>query len=155
MKIRKNDNIVVIAGNDRGKTGKVLKVFPKTSRIIIEGINLRKRHTKPNQKNPQGGILEKEAPIHVSNVMILDPTNNEPTRIGSQIILDEKTGKKKIARVSKATGEMIQFVRFIISFSSCNKGYIHSHHSGYFINIYFRKDDLLFNTKRKITSAVK
>ncbi len=108
MKIRKNDNIVVITGNDRGKTGKVLKVFPKTSRIIIEGINLRKRHTKPNQKNPQGGILEKEAPIHVSNVMILDPTNNEPTRIGSQIILDEKTGKKKIARVSKATGEMIQ-----------------------------------------------
>jgi large subunit ribosomal protein L24 len=108
MKIRKNDNIVVISGNDRGKTGKVLKVFPKTSRIIIEGINLRKRHTKPNQKNPQGGILEKEAPIHVSNVMILDPTNNEPTRIGSQIILDEKTGKKKIARVSKATGEMIQ-----------------------------------------------
>lgn len=108
MKIRKNDNIVVIAGNDRGKTGKVLKVFPKTSRIIIEGINLRKRHTKPNQKNPQGGIIEKEAPIHVSNVMILDPTNNEPTRIGSQIILDEKTGKKKIARVSKATGEMIQ-----------------------------------------------
>ncbi len=86
MKIRKNDNIVVIAGNDSGKTGKVLKVFPKTSRIIIEGINLRKRHTKPNQKNPQGGILEKEAPIHVSNVMILDPTNNEPTRIGSQII---------------------------------------------------------------------
>jgi len=108
MKIRKNDNIVVIAGNDRGKTGKVLKVYPKTFRIIIEGINLRKRHTKPNQKNPQGGILEKEAPIHVSNVMILDPTNNEPTRIGSQIILDEKTGKKKIARVSKATGEMIQ-----------------------------------------------
>ncbi|NNG25887.1 MAG: 50S ribosomal protein L24 [Ignavibacteriaceae bacterium] len=108
MKIRKNDSIVVIAGNDRGKTGKVLKVFPKTSRIIIEGINLRKRHTKPNQKNPQGGILEKEASIHVSNVMILDPTNNEPTRIGSQIILDEKTGKKKIARVSKATGEMIQ-----------------------------------------------
>ncbi len=108
MKIRKNDNVVVIAGNDSGKTGKVLKVFPKTSRIIIEGINLRKRHTKPNQKNPQGGILEKEAPIHVSNVMILDPTNNEPTRIGSQIILDEKTGKRKIARVSKATGEMIQ-----------------------------------------------
>jgi large subunit ribosomal protein L24 len=108
MKIRKNDNIVVIAGNDSGKTGKVLKVFPKTSRIIIEGINLRKRHTKPNQKTPQGGILEKEAPIHVSNVMILDPTNNEPTRIGSQLILDEKTGKKKIARVSKATGEMIQ-----------------------------------------------
>lgn len=107
MKIRKNDNVIVIAGNDKGRTGKVLKVFPKTSRIIIEGINLRKRHTKPNSKSPQGGILEKEAPINSSNVMILDPKSNEPTRIGSKIILDEKTGKKKIARVSKASGEMI------------------------------------------------
>ena len=108
MKIRKNDMVMVVAGNDRGKTGKVLKVFPKKSRVIIEGINLRKRHTKPNQKNPQGGILEKESPIHVSNVMILDPKSNEPTRVGSRIILDEKTGKKKIARVAKASGEMIQ-----------------------------------------------
>ena len=71
MKIRKNDNVIVIAGNDSGKTGKVLKVFPKDSKIIIEGINLRKRHTKPNQKNPQGGIIEKEAPIHASNVILL------------------------------------------------------------------------------------
>ena len=108
MKIRKNDMVMVVAGNDRGKTGKVLKVFPKKSRVIVEGINLRKRHTKPNQKNPQGGILEKEAPVHVSNVMILDPKSNEPTRVGSRIILDEKTGKKKIARVAKASGEMIQ-----------------------------------------------
>ena len=73
MKIRKNDNVMVIAGNDTGKTGKVLKVFPKENRLIIEGINLRKRHTKPSQNNPQGGILEKEAPINVSNVMLLDP----------------------------------------------------------------------------------
>jgi large subunit ribosomal protein L24 len=108
MKIRKNDMVMVVAGNDRGKTGKVLKVFPKESRIIIEGINIRKRHTKPTQKKPQGGITEKEAPIHVSNVMIIDPKTNEPTRIGSQIILDEKTGKKKIARVSKISGEMLQ-----------------------------------------------
>ena len=107
MKIRKNDTVMVIAGNDKGKTGKILKVFPKTSRIIIEGINLRKRHTKPTQKSPQGGIQEKEAPIHSSNVMILDPKSNEPTKIGARIILDEKTGKKKIARVSKASGEMI------------------------------------------------
>ena len=107
MKIRKNDTVIVIAGNDSGKTGKVLKVFPKKSRIIVEGMNLRKRHTKPNQKNPQGGILEKEAPIHVSNVMILDPKTNEPTRIGSRIILDEKTGKKKSTRISRASGEMI------------------------------------------------
>jgi len=107
MKITKNDNVMVIAGNDRGKTGKVLKVFPKKNRVIVEGINIRKRHTKPSQTNPQGGILEKEAPINVSNVMILDPKSNEPTRIGSQIILDEKTGKKKRARISKISGEMI------------------------------------------------
>lgn len=107
MKIRKNDNVIVIAGNDKGRTGKVLKVFPKTLRLIVEGINLRKKHTKPTQRSPQGGIQEKEAPIHVSNVMILDPKTSEPTRIGSKIILDDKTGKKKIARISRASGEMI------------------------------------------------
>ena len=107
MKIRKNDNVMVISGNDNGKTGKVLKVFPKVSRVIVEGINLRKRHTKPNQKNPQGGILEKEAPIHVSNVMLIDSKTNEPTRLGSQIVLDDKTGKKKRARVSRVSGEMV------------------------------------------------
>ncbi len=108
MKIRKNDMVVVIAGNDRGKTGKVLKIFPTNNRVIIEGINIRKRHTKPSQKNPQGGILEKEASINASNVMMLDPKTNESTRLGVQIILDENTGKKKRVRVSKATGEMIQ-----------------------------------------------
>lgn len=108
MKIRKNDMVMVVSGNDRGKTGKVLKVFTQKYRVIVEGINMRKRHTKPSQKNPQGGIQEKEAPIHASNVMILDPKSNEPTRIGSKIILDDKTGKKKIARIAKASGEMIQ-----------------------------------------------
>lgn len=107
MKIRKSDNVMVISGNDKGKTGKVLKVFPKVSRVIVEGINLRKRHTKPSQKSPQGGILEKESPIHVSNVMLIDSKTNEPTRLGSQIILDEKTGKKKRARISRVSGEMV------------------------------------------------
>jgi large subunit ribosomal protein L24 len=107
MKIRKNDNVIVISGNDKGKTGKILKVFPKKSRVIVEGINLRKRHTKPSQKSPQGGIIEKEAPINASNVMLLDPKTNEPTRLGSQIILDENTGKKKRARISRSTGEMV------------------------------------------------
>ena len=107
MKIKKNDNVVVITGNDKGKTGKVLKVFPSVSKVIIEGINLRKRHTKPNQKQPQGGIIEKEAPIHVSNVMLLDPKSNEPTRVGAKIILDEKTGKKKSQRISRVSGEMV------------------------------------------------
>ena len=107
MKIRKNDNVMVIAGNDKGKTGKVLKVFRKDNRVIVEGINLRKRHTKPSQNNPQGGILEKESPIHFSNVMLIDPNNSKPTRLGSQIILDEKTGKKKRVRISRTSGEMI------------------------------------------------
>ncbi|MEW5842159.1 MAG: 50S ribosomal protein L24 [Bacteroidota bacterium] len=107
MKIRKNDNVIVIAGNNRGKTGKVLKVFPQINRVIVEGVNLRKRHTKPNQKSPQGGIVEKEAPIHVSNIMIVDPKTNEATRIGAKIIIDEKTGRKKSARISKSSNEML------------------------------------------------
>jgi large subunit ribosomal protein L24 len=107
MKIHKNDNVMVIAGNDNGKTGKILKVFPKKSRVIVEGINLRKRHSKPTQSNPQGGIIEKESPINISNVMLIDPNNNEPCRLGSQIILDEKTGKKKRVRISRTSGEMI------------------------------------------------
>ena len=107
MKIRKNDNVVVITGNDKGKTGKVLKVFPSELKVIVEGINLRKRHTKPSQKQPQGGKIEKEAPVHVSNVMFVDSKTNEATRIGAKIILDEKTGKKKSQRVSKASGEMV------------------------------------------------
>ncbi len=107
MKIRKNDNVMVISGNDKGKTGKVLKVFPKNNRVIIEGINIRKRHTKASQKNPQGGIVEKESAINVSNVMLLDPKSNAPTRLGSQVILDEKSGKKKRARISRASGEML------------------------------------------------
>ncbi len=107
MKIRKNDNVIVIAGNNRGKTGKVLKVFPKINRVIVEGVNLRKRHTKPTQKNPQGGITEKEAPVNVSNIMILDPKTNEKTKIGSKLIIDEKTGKKKSVRVSRTSGEML------------------------------------------------
>lgn len=107
MKIKKSDSVIVISGNSKGKTGKVLKVFPSENRVIIEGVNLRKRHTKANQKNPQGGIIEKEAPIHVSNIMLLDPKTNEPTKIGSKIIIDDKTGKKKSVRLSKVSGEMI------------------------------------------------
>lgn len=107
LKIKKNDNVIVIAGNEKGKSGKVLKVFPKKQRVIVEGVNIVKRHTRPSQKNPQGGILKKEAPIHISNVMLIDPKANERTRIGSKIIYDETTKKKKIVRVSKNSGEMI------------------------------------------------
>lgn len=107
MKIKKNDNVIVISGNYKGKTGKVLKVFKNEDRVIVEGVNLRKRHTKPSQKNPQGGINEKEAPIHVSNVMIIDPKTGKGTRIGKKIIIDDKTGKRKSVRISKSSGEML------------------------------------------------
>lgn len=106
MKIHKNDNVMVIAGNARGKSGKVLKVYPDKERIIIEGVNIVKRHTRPGQKNPQGGIMQREAPIHVSNVMLIDPKTNQVTRVGMKVTKDETTGKKKRMRVAKATGEM-------------------------------------------------
>jgi large subunit ribosomal protein L24 len=105
MRIHKNDMVKVIAGNGRGKSGKVLKVYPERHRIIVEGINIIKRHTRPNQKNPQGGIVQRETTIHVSNVMLLDPKTNEPTRVGSKVIKDETTGKKRMMRVAKVTGE--------------------------------------------------
>jgi len=105
MKIRKNDNVMVIAGNSRGKSGKVLKVYPEKQRVIIEGVNIMKRHSRPSQKNPQGGIVQREAPIHVSNVMLMDPKTNEVTRLGTKIVTDPATGKAKRLRVSKATGE--------------------------------------------------
>ncbi len=107
MKVKKNDTVMVIAGNYKGKTGKVLKVFPQKERIIIEGVNIRKRHTKPNQQNPQGGIVEKEAAINASNVLVLDPKSGEPTRIGKKVIIDDKTGKKRSVRISKSSGEML------------------------------------------------
>lgn len=107
MKIRKDDNVTVIAGNYNGKSGKVLKVFPKENRVIVEGVNIQKRHSKPTQANPQGGIIEKEASINASNVMIIDSKTNEQTRIGKKIIIDDKTGKKRSVRVSKISGEML------------------------------------------------
>jgi len=98
--VKKNDNVKVIAGKDRGREGKILKVFPEANRVIIEGVNLVKRHTKPNQSNPQGGIVEKEAPIHASNVMLV--VNGETTRSSVRVLND---GKK--VRVAKKTGEIV------------------------------------------------
>lgn len=106
MKIRKNDLVKVIAGNARGKSGKVLKVFPDNHRIIVEGVNIIKRHSRPSQRNPQGGIVQKESTIHVSNVMLVDPKTGEVTRVGMKVVKDETTGKKRRMRVAKSTGEM-------------------------------------------------
>ena len=105
-KLRKNDKVKVISGNNRGKEGKILKIYRSADKVIVEGVNIIKRHTKPNQKNPQGGITQKEAPIQVSNVMLIDPKAGEPTRLGVQVI-EEGNGKKKRMRYGKKSGEII------------------------------------------------
>jgi len=102
MKVVKNDTVLVISGNYKGKRGKVLKVFPKQGRIVVEGVNFIKRHTKPTQKNQQGGIVEKEAPINVSNVMVICSKCDKPSRIGHKILEDGKH-----VRVCRSCGEML------------------------------------------------
>lgn len=100
MHIKKGDKVHVISGDNRGKTGKVLQVWPRSSRVIVEGVNFVKRHTKRSQQNPQGGIIEKEAPIHISNVMLV--VGGQPTRAGRRFL---ETGKK--IRIARKTGEDI------------------------------------------------
>jgi large subunit ribosomal protein L24 len=107
MKIKKNDMVMVIAGNGKGRTGKVLRVFAEKERVIVEGVNLVSRHRRPSQQNPQGAITKQEAPIHVSNVMLLDPKTSAPTRLGKTPYTDEKTGRTRYVRRSVATGETI------------------------------------------------
>ena len=99
-KIKKGDRVVVLTGKDKGKTGNVTRVMPKEDRLVVGGINMVQRHTKPTQGDPQGGIKNKEAPLHVSNVAIVD-SNGKPTRVGFRI-----DGAKKV-RVAKSTGEVI------------------------------------------------
>ncbi|MBO8136874.1 MAG: 50S ribosomal protein L24 [Desulfotomaculum sp.] len=88
--VRKGDTVVVIAGKDAGKKGKVLEVYPKTSRVVVEGVNIVKRHTRPNPKMPQGGIVEKPAPIHSSNVMPFCTKCDKPVRVAKKIEGDKK-----------------------------------------------------------------
>ena len=99
-KIRKGDRVVLLTGKDKGRTGSVLKVLPKDSRVLVEGVNMVKRHTKPSQTDPQGGIKTKEATLHVSNVALIDK-NGKPTRVGF------KVGGDKKVRVANTTGEVI------------------------------------------------
>ena len=105
MSIRKNDQVIVRAGKDRGKKGRVLSVLPDKNRVVVEGVNLIKRHTRPNpQKNIKGGIVEREAAIHASNVMIVDPDTNEPTRVGKKVLSDGtrvRIGRKSGAVIDK------------------------------------------------------
>jgi len=89
LPIRRNDNVVVIAGRDRGKRGRVLRVVPDKTRVVVEGVNFVKRHTRPNpQRNIKGGIVEREATLHVSNVQLVCPECSEPTRIGRRLLDD-------------------------------------------------------------------
>ncbi len=100
MKIRKGDNVVVITGRDKGKSGSVLRVFPTENRVLVQGVNLAKRHTKP-RAGQQGGIVEKENPIHASNVALVDPKDNKPTRVGFKTV----DGRK--VRIARRSGEII------------------------------------------------
>lgn len=101
MRVKKGDTVVVIAGKDKGKKGSVVKVFPKTNKVLVEGANVITKHQKPTAINPQGGIINKEAPIHISNVMPLDPETGKGTRVR----IEEKDGKK--VRVSVKSGKEI------------------------------------------------
>ncbi len=103
LHIKKGDNVIVLAGEDKGKTGKVLKMLIDKQRAIVEGINIVSKSAKPSAKNPQGGIIKVEAPIHISNLSLIDPKTQKPTRIGIKVNED---GKK--VRISKKSGEEIK-----------------------------------------------
>lgn len=102
LHIKKGDTVYVNAGNDKGKTGKVLSVDIEKSRVVVEGVNMVSKHTKPNSKQPQGGIIRMEAPIHVSNLNLIDPKSGKPTRVGYKM-----DGDKKV-RYAKKSGEEIK-----------------------------------------------
>ena len=103
LHVKKGDTVLVLSGNDKGKQGKVMSVDPKTQRAIVEGIRMMSKHTRPNAEHPQGGIIKQEAPIHISNLMVVD-NDGKPTRIGRK--KDEKTGK--LVRFSKKSGAIIK-----------------------------------------------
>ncbi len=103
LHIKKGDTVFVNAGEDRGKTGRVLEVITAKNRAIVEGINMVSKHTKPNAEHPQGGIIKQEAPVHVSNLQVVDPVNGGPTRIGRRL-----NDKEKLVRYAKKSGEEIK-----------------------------------------------
>ena len=103
MKIKVNDEVLIIAGKDKGKTGKVTKTLKKIDKVVVEGVNIVKKHQKPNQMNQVGGIVEMEAPIHVSNVAFYDSKSKSAVKLGYKVSVDEN-GKKTKVRVNKKTG---------------------------------------------------
>jgi large subunit ribosomal protein L24 len=107
MKIKKGDTVLVISGDDRGKTGKVLKVFSEKNRVIVEGVNFIKRHTRQTQQMQKGGIIEKEAPVHVSNLMLHCPKCSSPTKVAFRILEGEGEGRPKKVRICRKCGEIV------------------------------------------------
>jgi large subunit ribosomal protein L24 len=103
LHIKKGDTVMVITGESKGQKGRVLEVERDKQRALVEGVNMVSKHTKPNAKSPQGGILKKEAPVHISNLMLVDPASGKPTRIGRKL-----NGKNKLVRYSKKSGEEIR-----------------------------------------------
>lgn len=101
--IRKDDTVLVIAGNDKGKKGKVLTIYPEKNKAVVEGINMITKHVKPSAQNTEGGRIEQEAPIHISNLMLIDPATGEPTKVGRK-----RDDNGKLQRYSKKTGEIIK-----------------------------------------------
>ena len=101
-KIKKGDYVIVLSGSDKGRKGEVLKVSPKDNRVVVKGVRMVKRHVKPSQIDPEGGIKQFESPIHISNVAHIDPKDDVPTRVGFKVLKD---GKK--VRVAKKSGEVI------------------------------------------------
>ena len=107
FKVRKGDRVVVLTGKDKGKTGEILRTIPRESRVIVQGVNMVKRHTRPSQVNA-GGIIEKEAAVHVSNVALLDPKDDRPVRVGIKIIAAKVKGEKpQKVRFARRSGEVI------------------------------------------------
>ena len=104
IKIKKDDIVLVLTGIDKGKQGKIIKVNPVSQRVIVEGVNMVSKHTKPNAANPQGGIVKQESSIHISNLMLIDPKSGNPTKVGR--MLDDKTNK--LVRYSRRSGELIK-----------------------------------------------
>jgi len=102
LHVKKDDTVFVITGKDKGKKGRIIASYPRQNRVLIEGINMVKKHTKPSQQNQQGGIISQEAPIHVSNVMLIDPQSGKPTRVGYKVL---ENGSK--VRVATRSGEVI------------------------------------------------
>ena len=101
MKIKKGDSVIILAGKDKGKTGKVLIAYPRESKVLVEGVNIKKRHQRPTRQNQHGQIVDKAYPVHVSNVAIVDPKTNKPTRVGYQV--KEDGTKVRITRKSGST----------------------------------------------------